>query len=604
MRGLTRRWVLKEESPPPPDGPPPPAGGLDSPPPPDGPPPERPPLLQRVLAARGLCDAQLIERFCEPKLNHLHGPEMLPNIDQAAQRLIDGVRQGQRIVIYGDYDVDGITATAILHHVIKTVQPDADLHSYVPHRLDEGYGLNCEALRQIKSDGADLVITVDCGITGREPAATAREIGLDLIITDHHNVPDGGRPLPEAIIVHPNLPGSDYPFGDLCGAGVAFKLAWRFATLWCGSQRVSETLQKTLLDMLPLAALGTIADVVPLVGENRIIASYGLRLIRQSPLIGLQALIEASNLTDEHIDSEKVGFILGPRLNACGRMGHAAEAVRLLTDAPPEEAKAIARRLTQLNRQRQQTERTIFEQAAQMAEDANMTGRDNRMIVLAHESWHPGVIGIVCSRLVNRFGRPAILLQHQGDLCKGSARSIDGYSIHDALMTCEDQLSTFGGHDMAAGLSLDSTELPAFTEAITAHANERISPDELTPAINIDCDAALDELDLQTVKQIGSLSPFGRANPRPVVRISRVTVADPPRQIGANGRHLSFRVRQDDGRERRIIRAVWWGAGHLAGDIASGMTLDVAIEPKINEWNGRVSVEAEVRDIRLCERSD
>ncbi|UCD76540.1 MAG: single-stranded-DNA-specific exonuclease RecJ [Phycisphaerales bacterium] len=595
MRGLTRRWVLKPP-PPPPEGKTPPDGAR-----PQGSPSEGRSLLQRVLAARGLCDPQLVERFCEPKLNHLHGPEMLPNVDQAAERLIDAVRQGQRIVIYGDYDVDGIAATAILHHVIKAVEPEADLHSYVPHRLDEGYGLNCDAMKQIKSEGADLVVSVDCGITGREPAATAREIGLDLIITDHHNVPDGGRPLPEAILVHPCLPGSDYPFGDLCGAGVAFKLAWRFATLWCGSERVSENLQKTLLDMLPLAALGTIADIVPLVEENRIIASYGLRLIRQSPLIGLQALIEASDLTDEHIDSEKVGFILGPRLNACGRMGHAAEAVRLLTDAPPEEAQTIARRLTQLNRQRQQTERTIFDQAAQMAEDANMTGRDNRMIVLAHESWHPGVIGIVCSRLVNRFGRPAILFQHQGDVCKGSARSIDGYSIHDALMACEDRLSTFGGHDMAAGLSLNTADLPVFTESITAHANERISPEDLTPAIKIDCDAALEELDLQTVKQIGALSPFGRANPRPVLRVNRVTVADPPRQIGANGRHLSFRVRQDEGSQRRIIRAVWWGAGHLAGDIAAGMTLDVALEPKINEWNGRVSVEAEVRDVMLRE---
>lgn len=556
-------------------------------------------LIERVLAARGISDPDLITRFCDPKLNHLHRPELLPNIDPAAERLIEAVRGRQRIVIYGDYDVDGITATAILYHTIKAVEPEADLHSYVPHRLDEGYGLNSEAIRQIRADGADLAVSVDCGITGRESAAMAHEVGLDLIITDHHNVPDGGRPLPAAILVHPRLPGSEYPFGDLCGAGVAFKLAWRFATMWCGSERVSESLQKLLLDMLPLAALGTIADVVPLVGENRIIASYGLRLIRQTPLIGLKALIEASDLMNAQIDSEKVGFILGPRLNACGRMGHAADAVKLLTDATEGEAVDIARRLAQLNRQRQNTERAIFEQAMRMAEDAGMTKDDRRIIVLADQAWHPGVIGIVCSRLVSRFGRPAILLQKQDSLCRGSARSIDGYSIHDALMTCEQHLQSYGGHDMAAGLSLSEANLPAFVEAITTHANGNISVEELTPAVKIDCNAALGELDFRTVKEIGSLSPFGRANPKPIVRVNQVTIADPPRQIGANGRHLSFRVRQDEGSQRSIMRAVWWNAGHLAGDIASGMTIDLAIEPKLNEWNGRVNVEGDVRDIML-----
>ena len=329
--------------------------------------------MDRLLAARGFADAEAARRFCEPKLTDLHDPGTLPDIDVAAGRLVDAVRAGQKIVIYGDYDVDGITATAILFHTIRAVAPDARVESYVPHRLEEGYGINADALRQIGADGADLVVSVDCGITAVEPADAARSIGLDLIITDHHNLPEDGR-LPEALaVVHPRRPGSAYPFGDLCGAGVAFKLAWRFATTWCGSERVSSSLQRTLLDMLPLAAMGAIADVVPLVGENRIMASWGLRTIRDSPLAGLRALLEASDLADAKIDTEKVGFILGPKLNACGRMGHAAEAVRLLTDAPDDEAQEIAVRLATLNRERQRTERTILEQACELATDRGMT---------------------------------------------------------------------------------------------------------------------------------------------------------------------------------------------------------------------------------------
>ena len=282
---------------------------------------------------------------------------------------------------------------------------------YIPHRLEEGYGLNTEALLRLRREGASLAISVDCGVTAHEPARAAREAGLDLIITDHHDPPEAGEALPPAVaVVHPRLPGSAYPFGELCGAGVAFKLAWAFAVHWCGSKRVGKSIQQVLLDMLPLTALATVADVVPLVNENRTIVSYGLRWIRDTKITGLRALIEAADLMDADIDSHKVGFVLGPRLNACGRMGHADEAVRLLTDATPEEARRIARHLTALNRERQQTERRITEQATRMAQDACMTGEDCRAIVLAHESWHAGVVGIACARLVDRFSRPVFLM--------------------------------------------------------------------------------------------------------------------------------------------------------------------------------------------------
>ncbi|MHC4422471.1 MAG: single-stranded-DNA-specific exonuclease RecJ [Planctomycetota bacterium] len=580
MRGLTKRWVHRGAGPDP-------GAGCG--------------LFERILRARGLVDPQRVRRFCEPKLTDLYEPNLLPNIDAAADRLVEAVRQDQSIVIYGDYDVDGIAGCAILYHVIKAVAPDARLETYVPHRLEEGYGLNTEALRQLRDQGAELVISVDCGITAAEPAAAARAIGLDLIVTDHH-LPESGEPLPSAIaIVHPRLEGSRYPFGELCGAGVAYKLAWKFATTWCGSRRVAKNVQEVLLNMLPMAALGTIADVVPLVDENRTIASFGLRWIKQTPLVGLKALLEASDLTGEDIDSEKVGFVLAPRLNACGRMGHAAEAVRLLTDAPPDEAVESARRLTRLNRQRQDVERRIADQATRRAEDAGMTTDDCRAIVLADESWHAGVVGIVCSRLVERFGRPVVLLQQQGDVCKGSARSIDGYSIHEGIAAASQHVTSFGGHEAAAGLVLPSASVEAFTAALVEHANAHISVERLTPTLTIDCDAGLEELDLNTVRHIRSLSPFGQANPTPTVRIANATVAEPPKQIGANGRHLTLRLQVDDGARRRSLRTVWFGAGARADDLASGMRLDAVIEPKINAWNGRESVEGIIRDVRICE---
>lgn len=588
-----------------------------------------PALLQRILAARQLLDLDAIQRFCEPRLSHLHDPGLMPGVDVAAARIVEAVRRDELIAIYGDYDVDGVCATAILYHTIKTVQPAARIRTYVPHRLDEGYGLNADALSQLRAEGVSLVVSVDCGISAIAAAQVAAQIGLDLIITDHHDLhvsmersSDGGQPaasrnmnddmvsresapvLPDALaLVHPRLPGSQYPFGELCGAGVAFKLAWRFGTAWCNSQRVSAQLQQTLVSMLPLAALATIADVVPLIGENRVLAAFGLRIIKQTPLPGLRALIEAAGVMDEKIDCEKVGFLLAPRLNACGRMGHAAEAVELLTTAGPEGAASIARRLTQLNQHRQSVERTIFDAAARLAEDNGMTRSDRRAIVLAHESWHPGVVGIVCSRLVDRFTRPAVLVQRGQDTCKGSARSIEGYSIHEALSAASAWLTTYGGHAMAAGLTLPPANFDAFADALLAHANQHIDRQQLTPAITIDCDAAMDDLSIECVQRLHALAPFGRGNDPPLLRLADAVVVEPPRQMGSQGRHLQLKLRQASASNgaRRVMRGVWWNAGDRAADLAAGMRLDLAIEPKLNQYNGLTSVEVHVQDVMVRE---
>ena len=575
MQGLTRRWKLG-------DGHRGPAGES---------------LLARVLAVRGLDDPSAIEGFLTPSMGETHDPGLLAGIDAAAGRLVEAVRNDEPVVIYGDYDVDGITATAILWHVIRTVAPDAPLRSYVPHRLEEGYGLNADALRSLAGDGAAVIVSVDCGITAIDEAELARELGVDLIITDHHTpaTDDGGNVvLPAAhSIVHPGLPGGDYPTTDLCGAGVAFKLACRFARTWCGSDRVSTALQHVLTDSLSLVALGTIADVMPLTGENRVLAGLGLRRIRSTKLAGLQALIEASGLAGEDIDTEGVGFRLAPRINAAGRMGHASEAVQLLTEADGDEAESIAAALCTLNDERQRTEREILEQAIEMAKAAGMTEPGRRIIVLAHPDWHVGVLGIVCSRLVERFGRPAILMQEIDGLCRGSARSIDGYSIHEGLTACREHLVGYGGHAAAAGLSLDATQLGVFTDAITTHANAAIGREDLVPWLVIDADAALSEIDAGPVLELDRMAPFGRGNARPRFRIRdlRITEIKP---MGRDNSHLSLRLAGDGGRG---VRAVWWKQGERADALADGMRVDVVARANLNRWRNNVTAELEILDL-------
>jgi len=557
----------------------------------------RRPLVERVLAARGIVEAQELQRFLNPTLHLLHDAALLPGMETAVGRVLESLRRGGPVVIYGDYDVDGITATAILYHTFRAIAPQADVRTYVPHRLDEGYGLNVEAIEQIAGEGADLIITVDCGITAVREAARAKELGVDLIITDHHLPNAGELRLPDALaLVHPRLPGSQYPFGNLCGAGVAFKLAWRLATMWCGSQRVTDQLRQLLMSHLALAALGTIADVVPLVDENRIIAKYGLRMMRDTSNLGLNALITAAGLDDaDRIDCEAVGFRLAPRLNAAGRMGHAREAVRLFTTDDPGEAMQLANLLEQQNRQRQATDRAILQQAREMAQQAGMTGNNRRIIILAHEDWHAGVVGIVCSRLVEQFHRPVVLMQRAGDVIKGSARSIEGYSIHAGLAAVGEHLLTHGGHEMAAGLSLAPSEYDAFVEALTAHANAHIEVADLVGWVSFDCEAHLGEIDQAAARALQDLGPFGRDNPRPQVLVRDLRLTGHPRVMGDKGKHLSLQV---EGPEGSGMRLVGWNLGWLAPKLASGMAVDAIVRPKLNSWNGRVSVEAELSDIR------
>jgi single-stranded-DNA-specific exonuclease len=553
-------------------------------------------LAGTLLWRRGIRDETAGQRFLDPKLTHLHDPALLRGAARAATRIVEAVRAKQDIVVYGDYDVDGITASAILYHTLRALGDDVKVRCYVPHRIEEGYGLNSEAIAKLADEGAQLIVSVDCGITAIEQAAIARSRGVDLIITDHHEM---AAALPDAhTLVHPQLPGENgerYPFPDLCGAGVAYKLAWQVARTWCGGDKVSGALRTLLVDLLSLAALGTIADVVPLVGENRAIAMFGLRRVKQTPLVGLNALIDASSLRDEKIDSYHVGFVLGPRLNACGRMGHAKEAVKLLTEATPGEAAEIAEFLTAENNRRRDTERRIFEQARAMVRELGFHLPGVRAIVLGHAEWHAGVVGIVCSRLVEEFGRPTVLLSTTNGHAHGSARSIDGFSIHEAFGACADHLESFGGHAMAAGLRLATGKIPAFREAMIGYAAERLTEADLVPLLQIDCETPLAELSPLAVDQVRRLAPFGRSNPSPVVVIRGAKLSQAATPMGQTGQHMSMLVRQDGGAP---IRCIGWKMSALVSKLPAGVTVDIAAEPTLNHWNGRTNVELVIKDLR------
>lgn len=580
VRGVTRAWTFRSGV----AGTSTPAGGD---------------LVARVLAARGLEGAEATA-FLEPSLHQLHDPASLPGVERAASRLLEAARGGERIVIYGDYDVDGITATAILYHALRAIAPDCDVATYVPHRIEEGYGLNAEALARMAAADASVVVSVDCGITALEPARIARRAGLDLIITDHHALTGDGM-LPEAVaLVHPALPGSTYPYPHLSGAGVAYKLAWRLMTMAAGSARVPATQRRLLLDLLAFAALGTVADVVPMTGENRVLVRWGLARVGQSPFAGLQALVEASGLADRAVETDHVGYILGPRLNAAGRLGHARDAVELFTTATGPRAVEIARLLTRMNDQRRASEQRMTEQACELAMARGMTGADRRAIVLSHEQWHAGIVGIVCSRLVERFCRPVVLLQRRKGYCQGSGRSVPGFALHEALSRCDAYLERYGGHEMAAGLALRASQEDAFTEAFIAQANQALTPMDLVPRLVVDCDARLEELTTEAAAALERLAPFGVENPRPRVRVRGVRVASGPVPVGQRGRHFAFTVE----RGGRALRVVAWDGAAFAGALVRGATIDAVVSPRVHAWNGRSTVEGELHDAALSASSD
>jgi len=557
-----------------------------------------PPLLAGLLASRGVCDAASARSFLAGTLAGLHDPETLPGAAEAADRILAAVRAGRKVVVYGDYDADGMCATAILVGCLEALAADGATEPswYVPDRLEEGYGLNAAALERLRADGAELVVTVDCGIASVAEAARAAELGLELVVTDHHAF---GDELPAAaVLVHPRLPGSSAPFGELCGAGVAFKLAWALATRASGGRQVTPRLREMLLRAIGLAALGTVADVVPLLDENRLLVRHGLESLRQRGGPGIARLIELAGLADRsQLDSEDIAFRLAPRLNAAGRMGHAGRGVELLTTPDRARAVALADYLHELNAQREAAERSITLAATRQATE-RFDPEADAALVLADRGWQAGVIGIVAGRLAERWHRPVVMIAQDplgGRPATGSVRSVPGFDVHAALHACRAHLLTCGGHAAAAGLRIDDGAIDGFREAFTAEVERRMPAALRRAEITLDGETTVAGLTLSAVEQIERLAPFGQGNRRPVLCASQVTLAEPPRTIGAGDRHLALRLVQHGARIRGVA---FGGAEWLAHLPPPGQPFHVAFKPKINEFRGQRTAEMEIIDWR------
>ena len=554
------------------------------------------PVVAQLLVARGIEDAAVIGEFLDPKLSALRDPELLPGLTDAADRVHAAIQSGNRIVVYGDYDADGMCATAILFRCLSMLGADVGYH--VPSRMEEGYGLNHDALRSLAERGAQMVITVDCGIASVDEAVTALEVGLELVITDHHEMK---AELPRAAaLVHPRLPGHSYPFGGLCGAGVAFKLAWALCQRASQSKKVGDRMRGFLLTALGLAAMATIADVVPLLDENRIIVRHGLFSLKNQPVLGLQSLMRITKVIDKPaLASEDVAFMLAPRLNAAGRLGQAQLGIELLVTDSTERADSLAEYIDELNGSRDSLERKIYlaatKQIAEMFDSEN-----DPALVLAGRGWHQGVIGIVAGRLAEKYHRPVVMIA-QDDLgtkpATGSARSASGLALHEALAACGDHLVGHGGHAAAAGLRIEDARIDDFRADFCEYVACEVAPQDRVAEVRIDVEAPLSQLTLRTVQEIERLAPFGQANPRPVLCATGVTLPESPRRMGKSERHLSLRLKQHN----VTLRAVAFGQGDWADELDQQPgAIDIAYRPVINEFRGRRNVELHLVDWRPC----
>lgn len=542
------------------------------------------PTVARLLCQRGLDDPDTAVRFLRPSLDHLHDPWLLSDMAKAIERLEGAIARKERIAIHGDYDVDGITSTVILRRALEML--GGDVVHFIPERLRDGYGLQAAAIERLHGEGVRLVVSVDCGIRSIDAALKARELGIDLIITDHHE-PEATLP-PAFAVINPKRHDCSYPDKNLAGVGVALKVVQALC------QRADKA--KWLPAFVKIAAIGTLADVVPLVGENRVIAKLGLGSLSSGRhTVGLRALLEASGLTGRTIDSYQVGFILAPRVNAAGRMSTPDIATRLLLasdEAMIEDARQLAQQLNEENLRRQTEEAELVAQAKKAIETDPGVGAHN-VLVVGGAGWHRGVIGIAASKLVDQYHKPAIVLSIDGDVAHGSCRSIPAFDMLDALERCSDLFLRFGGHRQAAGLTMDAARVPEFRARINAHADDVLEPDHLRPRLRIDGSLNLKNITADLVEGLTALAPFGLANPRPVFHAMPVEIVDGPRPI--KDRHLKMTFRQDG----RSFRAIAWRAAERAAFLTehrAGVNLAFSLDQ--NEYQGETYLELNVADVK------
>ncbi|MBI4810923.1 MAG: single-stranded-DNA-specific exonuclease RecJ, partial [Ignavibacteriales bacterium] len=507
-----------------------------------------PETIAKILIHRGISTYNQAKEFFRPQLNHLHDPLLMDGMPQAVERIIKAIETKERILIFGDYDVDGTASAAMLHLYFKQVGIETIIH--IPDRIQEGYGISSLGIDKGKAFGATLIISIDCGITAIDQVEYARSLGMDVIICDHH---EPGEQLPKAYaVLDPLIPGCNYPFKQLCGCGVGFKLLQAVE-----KKRNMEKIADSFIDF---ATLATTADIVPLIGENRIITKIGLNQINTDPRPGIRALIESSGTQLGKISTGQIVFVLAPRINAVGRMGDAIRAVNLLTCTDQATASQLAQILEDENRNRRKIDEDTFLKAQELVESYLDVDTDPA-IVLHHEEWHPGVIGIVASRLVEKYYRPTIMMTTVDGVAKGSARSIVGFDIHQALKRVEDKLLQFGGHKYAAGLAVALDRVDEFREAFNVAVDELMSPEIRTPEIKIDAEISLGELTPRFLKILREFAPYGPSNMRPIFLARNVETIGTPKIVGKD--HLRFRVRQN----QYTLDAIGFGLGSLMDEI-------------------------------------
>ncbi len=557
------------------------------------------PIVAQLLLNRRVQEPTAARRFLQAPLSGLHEPECLPGVPEAVDRLVRAAQDKRRVCIYGDYDVDGVAGTAILLGVLRLIGAAVEFH--IPNRIDEGYGLNAEALRKLAAAGVQVVVSIDCGISAVAEAEEARRLGLELIVTDHHE-PKAQLPAAD-VVVHPRLPSTDYPFGQLSGAGVAFKLAWALAKRHCGSDKVTAPFREFLLEAVMLAALGAVADVVPLHDENRIFVRHGLARLRKNPPLGIEALLQCSGLYGKaDLGAMDIGFGLAPRINAAGRLGTARLAVELLTTRSAERAGHLAHYLEEQNSQRQQLERRILSEAREMVEAGDgattnsAAGNGDSALVLARQDWHPGLLGIVASRLVDIYGKPALMIALGTEhVCLGSGRSVPGLKLHEALEACTGHLLSHGGHATAAGFRVTATGIDAFRQHFCAEVARVLGPDPAPQFFVIDGEVPLSAFTTGVMLALAHLEPFGAGNPEPLFLAGDLQVVGQPKPVGGGERHLTFQVRQGG----RYLRAIGFNmADRLPELMSEGGRLSAVFTPRFNEWQGMRRVEIEIKDFQ------
>ncbi len=547
-------------------------------------------LVATLLANRGHEAGDATSSHLAPNLQDLHDPMELPDMEIACDRLARAIEQQEMILVHGDYDVDGVTGTTLLVRLFQHLGARVSWH--IPSRFDDGYSFGEHSLRKAEEVGASIVLSVDNGTSSVETIAALKAMGIETIVTDHHEPPQGD--LPEALaIVNPKLPTSRYPFRELCGAAVAFKLAWGLCQRISGATRVRDDLRQFLVDSMGLVAIATVCDVVPLENENRILCHFGLKALGASRAPGFQALLEVTQLKGRSLCAEDVAFQIGPRINAAGRLETAGRAVEVFLAADALQGRNAARRLDDLNIKRRELERGLTEQAMAMAQPYG-DDPNSPVILVGGQGWHQGVIGIVASRLVDRFDKPALVFGFDGEEGRGSARSVPGFSVLEAMHAGSEFMGRYGGHEQAAGCDLSEENLPALREAVNAQALRMLEANPRgASCLEIDAEVPFENMVDAQMRLIDRLEPFGSGNSQPILLSKDLRLAEEPRRIGADGSHLLLKVRQG----AVVHKALFFGAGARTKELAMGRPLHLVYTPRWNTFRGETNLQLLIKDM-------